>query len=106
MSSNDWEGIAYNSANNSIYIREPKTKSILRYDEFAKEKLAVIPFDNESYARALETKSKHGLLARIREGFIDLLTSGSETEREAITVNPITNKVYVSDNSLLYEIDG
>jgi YVTN family beta-propeller protein len=106
MSSNDWEGIAYNSVNNSIYIREPKTKSILRYDELATEKLAVIPFDCESYDRVLESKSKRGLLARIREGFIDLLTSGSETEREAITVNPITNKVYVSDNSLLWEIDG
>lgn len=106
MSSNDWEGIAYNSVNNSIYIREPKTKSVLRYDELAKEKLAVIPFDSESYALALEDKSKRGLLARIREGFIDLLTSGSETEREAITINPISNKVYVSDNSLLWEIDG
>jgi hypothetical protein len=37
---------------------------------------------------------------------IDFLLTGSETEREAIMVNPITNKVYVTDSNLLYETDG
>lgn len=106
MPSNDWEGIAYNNVNNSIYIREPKANSILKYDEFAKEKLKVIQFCSKSDAELLERKSRHGLLRRLRGWFIDYLSTGSE--REAITVNPMTNKVYVSDhyNGLLWEIDG
>jgi len=106
MPSNDWEGIAYNTDNNSIYIREPKTNSILKYDQFAKEKLAKIKFGIIPDAGVSESKSKSGLLGRVRKWLIDPGSSGSE--REAITVNPLTNKIYVSDirNNLLYEIDG
>lgn len=35
-------------------------------------------------------------------------SSASEIDREIVTENPLTNKLYVSDNknNLLYEIDG
>lgn len=108
MSSNDWEGIAYNSENNSIYIREPKTRSVLKYDQFAKEKLASIQFDTTPDSESLDTKSKTTLLGRLQQWLIDFISTGWEGEREAITVNPLTNKVYVSDRSrnLLWEIDA
>jgi DNA-binding beta-propeller fold protein YncE len=107
MPSNDWEGIGYNTGNNSIYIREPKTNSILKYDQFLMEKLGVIKFGSESKGDFLKIKSKPSLLGRLGERFLDFLRDFNN-EREAITVNPLTNKVYVTDihHSLLWEIDG
>jgi hypothetical protein len=94
MPSNDWEGIAFNSSNNSIYIRDPKTNCIFKYDQFAKKELGVIPFGDKLDTDILENNSKPNLLGRLRQWLIDFSISGSPTEREAITVNPSTNKVY------------
>jgi YVTN family beta-propeller protein len=107
MPSNDWEGIAYNTGNNSIYIREPRTNSILKYDQFTKQQLGVIKFGMGSNGGALKTKSKPSILGRLAKQFLDSLRDFSYN-REAITVNPLTNKVYASDinRGLLWEVDG
>ena len=86
---NSGVGFAFNHGNNGIYMMKPGERSVLKLDESARESVGITTLDKPS------------ILKRLFGMNIIFFA-------EIIAVNPLTNKVYVSDseNNLLYEIDG
>jgi YVTN family beta-propeller protein len=82
-------GLAFDSNNNTIYMR--KLASIMEFDAFASKKKVLAKID-----------------LRYTSIWKRVFSDGYEYFAEVIAVNPTTNKVYISDskNNLLYEIDG
>lgn len=85
--SNAQIGIAFNRASNTLYMKKDHEKAILKLDAYAREVLSATTLEKRSYWQ------------RFYEAY--------EYFAEVITVNSLTNKIYVSDskNSQLYEID-
>ena len=80
-------GFAYNPLKDIIYINKRFQYTLLKYDKFAE--------------RILDTTT-------IEPGDSWNINTGDMFFGEAIAINPVTNKIYVSNSGkhILYEIDG
>ena len=87
-STNTQLGFAFNRSNNTIFMKKISEKAILKYDGYLKKVLHKTTFDKDSVWKNMFRDDTHFA--------------------EVIVINPITNKVYLSDSKskLLYEIDG
>lgn len=87
-STNTQLGFAFNRSNNTIFMKKISEKAILKYDGYLKKVLHKTTFDKDSVWKKMFRDDTHFA--------------------EVIVINPITNKVYLSDSKskLLYEIDG
>jgi YVTN family beta-propeller protein len=81
------QGFAFNHHNESIYTSKRLQMSILKYDKFAKRVLDTIIVEPGSIWKAI---------------------IGDRFFTEAMAINPVTNKIYVSNSSkhILYEIEA
>lgn len=87
-SSNTQVGFAFNRTTNTIYVKKVSEKAILKYDEYLIKTLNTTKFEETGFWKRISTDYTYFA--------------------EIIVINPMTNKVYVSDSKskLLYEMDG
>jgi DNA-binding beta-propeller fold protein YncE len=87
-SSNTQVGFAFNRTTNTIYVKKVSEKAILKYDEYLIKTLNTTKFEEAGFWKRISTDYTYFA--------------------EVIVINPMTNKVYVSDSKskLLYEMDG
>jgi DNA-binding beta-propeller fold protein YncE len=81
-------GFAFNRSNNTIFMKKISEKAILKYDGYLKKVVHKTTFEKDSVWKRIFRDDTYFA--------------------EVIVINPMTNKVYVSDSKskLLYEIDG
>lgn len=83
------QGIGYNRSNNAIYTKkfQQEQRAIAKYDSHAQKVLGIIKLEPGNAWKG---------------------PFGDSFFNESIAINPVTNKVYVSNSekSILYEIDG